>query len=74
MRPDPIETVGWTAFFVGLFVGCVLMMVIYETSLPKCLEDEVLVQATEQCVPLDDITEAAVDLYMEAVNQPPLGG
>lgn len=64
---DIIETVGWTGFFAGLLVGFVFCMVIYETQ-SQCLEDEVQMHSGE-CVPLDDIQEASIDLYIEANMQ-----
>lgn len=39
---------------------------------PRCEEDEAILwteTAHDQCVPLDDITEAAIDLYIEANMQ-----
>lgn len=67
--PDPVEVAGWTGLAVGLLIGAAAMMGIYETSTIECLEDEALIAATNECVPIEDIQEAAVDLYVEAVMQ-----
>lgn len=66
---DIVEVVGWTAFFLGLFLGFVFAMLIYEPHVPSCHEDEAWLVATKDCVPVDDLQEAAVDLYVEANMQ-----
>lgn len=67
---DPVEMAGWTALAVGILLGFLAAMAIYETHLHHlCHEDEAWLVATEDCVPVDDLQDAAVDLHMEANMQ-----
>lgn len=69
MKQDHLEKAGWVAFSIGVLVGMLAITLVWlATAPPVCHEDEVLIGGTD-CVPLDDIQEAAADLYAEAVSQ-----
>lgn len=68
-RHDNVETAGWVGFWTGLFTGMLSITLVWVLAgPPTCHEDEVVVDG-RTCVPLDDIQDAAVDLYSEALSQ-----
>ncbi len=61
---------GMRTTLAALLAGVLLASA--HLSPPRCFEDEVIVwtgDRHDRCVPLDDIREAAVDLYVEATQQ-----